>query len=729
MKQINVFLVLSFLALDGLAQNSIENSHKRTLSITETKEKITIDGLLDESIWNNVEPQTNFVQIEPRPGQNANFRTEVKGIYNNKYLYFGIVCYDSIGRNNFKVPDLKRDFNFPDHDLIGITFDGFNDERNSVTFFVNPFGAQRDYLSFDDTYFDADWNGLWRVKTSRTNAYWIAEFEIPWKTLRYKLDGDEPPHFGINFQRVSRSTNEKSAWSVYPRAVGFNRMEYAGVLTGFVPPEPTTNIQLNPYALVSNTSGTDTEFKAGGELKWAVTPNLVVDATVNTDFAQADVDQLVNNLTRFSVLFPERRQFFLENASLFGAGISGGSGSVSGNVSLIPFFSRRIGLDGNDRPIPIDYGGRAVYRSDKRNFGAMFVQQAGLDSTAGQNYWVGRYSENIGKYGRIGTIFTANSAASKNGSPAYFDHTVAVDGFFRLDEKNILNTMVSFTKNHLEAKSGYAGYLQYRYIGNRANAWLTSTWITDDYRPESGFVSRKNIFANIAGIEGNLRGNWLPFPQKIRDYAPGISTEFYHEAGTGHILEQKIALAPLSCNFLDGAKATFLYSYNYQNIKERFRPLGIDIAMGKYAYGRYDLTYSGDASRKFSYGASYGIGGYFNGNLNSLNVNVVYSPYPYVSLGAGVDHNEFGKVGITQDDTSATLYTANTRLALNPQLQLTFLYQRNSLDKSDIYNARLSWEYMPLSFVYLVFNSREYGLFEAITEQNSIVKVSFLKQF
>jgi len=729
MKSIVVFTVGLLFITDGLAQNNIENSNKRTLSITKTKEKINIDGLLDESVWENVKWQTDFIQIEPKPDQNANFKTEVKSLYNDKFLYFGIICYDSIGKNKFKAPDLKRDFNFQNHDLVGITIDGFNDQRNSVTFFVNPYGAQRDYLSFDDTYFDSDWNGLWRVKTSRTDGYWIAEFEIPWKTLRYKLNDDDQPYFGINFQRVSRSTNEKSAWSVYPRSVGFNRMEFAGILTDFVPPKPTTNIQVNPYALVSNNSESGTEFKAGGELKWAITPNLVIDATVNTDFAQADVDQLVNNLTRFSVLFPEKRQFFLENASLFGAGISGGSGSVSGNVSLIPFFSRRIGLDNNNRPVPIDYGGRVVYRSTKRNFGAMFLQQGSLDSIPGQNYWVARYSENIGKYNRIGTIITTNSTASLNGSPTYFDYTGALDGFFRLDGKNSLNIMFSFTKNDLEDDNGYAGFLQYQYVDNRAAAWLTSTLITNDYRPESGFISRKNIFANISGIEFNLRENWVPFQQKIRDYTPSISTEFYHEANTGNILEQKIALSPLSFNFLDGGKSKLLYSYNYQNIIEQFRPLGIDITVGKYTYNRYDLSYSSDASQKFSYDASYGIGGYFNGRLNSLDANVVYSPYPYVSLGMGVNNNEFKKVGISEDNKSVTLYSFNSRFALNPQLQLTFLYQRNSLNKSDIYNARLSWEYMPLSFVYLVFNSREYGLFEPIKEQNSIVKISFLKQF
>jgi hypothetical protein len=706
----------------------IKDFNKKTFNTTYITSEIIIDGFLEEPDWEKTKIAANFIQIQPKTGQKANFITEVKSLYTKNNLYFGIICYDSLGKNGFKVPDLKRDFNFQNHDLVGITIDGFNDERNSITFFVNPYGAQRDYLSFDDTYFDVDWNGLWKVRTTRTDKYWIAEFEIPWKTLRYKLSKNDPPIFGINFQRAQRTSNERSAWSFYPRSVGFNRMEHAGKMSGFTPPGPSTNILVNPYILVSDNTDDKMAFKAGGEAKWAITPNLVLDATINTDFAQADVDQFVNNISRFSVLFPEKRQFFLENASLFGAGISG-DGGMGGNVALIPFFSRRIGLDANNSPIPIDYGGRAVYRSNKRNFGAMFLQQGETDSIVGQKFLVGRYSENIGKNSRIGAIVTGKATQVNTNTHSQFDHTAAFDGFFRLNTKNSINTMVALTGDKKGEDTGWAGYLQYEYNSDRIKAWCASTWISEKFDPKSGFISRKDVIATTPGIEFSLREKWLPFKNVIRDYEPSVFAEFYHEASSKRILEQKITFIPLSFNFIKGGKTGISHFYNYQNVIEGFSPMGINMGLGKYTYNRYEIYCSSDGSRKIAYDISYGIGGYFNGKLNTVDVSLAYSPNPYISLGAGIGRNNFKQLGMAKEDKTVNLYSFDSRLALDPTLQFTFLYQRNSLDKSSFYNARFSWEYKPLSFVYLVFNSKEYGLLERTTEQNTIVKISLLKQF
>lgn len=710
---------------------SKHQSSKKALISKRTAEIITINGLLNEESWDSVKVGLGFKQIEPDPGEDAKFKTEVKSLYNDQYLYFGIICHDTAGRNKFKVPDLKRDFAFQNHDLVGITIDGFNDRRNSMTFFVNPYGAQRDYLSFDDTYFDVAWDGLWRVNTTRTDEFWIAEFAIPWKTLRYKINGDKQPYFGLNVQRVRRTSNERSAWSVYPRSVGFNRMQYAGVITGFNPPKPATNILVNPHSLLTNDpeSPASISIKAGGEVKWALNPNLVFDATVNTDFAQADVDQLVNNLTRFSVLLPEKRQFFLENASLFGVGITGSENSPSGNISLIPFFSRRIGLDENNRPVPLDYGGRMVYRSAERNTGTMFIQQRGVDRNPRQRFFVGRYSENIGRYSRVGIITTAQRTVPTDTSNSFLTHTTAVDGFFRLNAENLLKGMVAYAGGTTRKNGDWAGYVQYQYNNSRVNAWLTSVIITENFDPSAGFVSRRNVISATPGAELNLRGKWMPIQKKIRAYVPSLRGEFYHQASTGILQEQTIEVAPLAFNLINGGEIKGSYSHHYQNILTGFRPLGITISKGKYTYSRYRFAFSSDASRKLSYDVSYETGGYFNGNLNSIDASVAFSPNPYVSVEAGINRNDFKEVGTTAVDKTVNLYTLNSRLALNPQLQLTLSYQKNSLDDSSSYNGRFSWEYKPLSFIYLVFNRREFDVFKRQPEQNSIVKINFLKQF
>jgi len=205
-----------------------------------TTENIILDGKLNEACWANARPAGNFIQIEPRQGDPSAFKTEVKAVYNSRALYISFACYDSAGKKNLRAPNLKRDFNHLQNDMVAIGIDGFNDGRNSVTFAANAYGAQKDYLSFDDNYFDNDWNGLWSVRTTRTDSCWVAEFELPWKSLRYKKTSDLSQVLGINLFRLQRNSNEISVWSPYPRSFGFNRMEYAGKLTGLVLPDPSS---------------------------------------------------------------------------------------------------------------------------------------------------------------------------------------------------------------------------------------------------------------------------------------------------------------------------------------------------------------------------------------------------------------------------------------------------------------------------------------------------------
>lgn len=199
---------------------------------------------------------------------------------------------------------------------MGLNLDPFLDKRNAIVFQTNPYGVQRDLLAFDDAFFDREWDGYWKVRTTRTDSGYVAEMQIPWATIRYPKG--EIQDWGIQFVRRSRRLGEQSSWSPYPRAYNPYRMPYAGLLKGIEPPAPSVNLRVQPYLLTNfnrqfeNGKLVSEQFspKIGGEIKWAITPHTVLDLTFNTDFAQADVDRQVQNLTRFSVLFPERRQFF-----------------------------------------------------------------------------------------------------------------------------------------------------------------------------------------------------------------------------------------------------------------------------------------------------------------------------------------------------------------------------------------------------------------------------------
>src|SRR5215472_1656721 len=317
-----------------------------------------------------------------------------------------------MGKKAIRATDFKRDFNNLAHDHLVVTFDGFNDNRNAMCFATNAYGVQRDYLSFDDLYFDIDWDGLWTVRTTRTDSGWFAEMAIPWQTLRYKKLGDSIQNWGFNVYRNRRQSNEGTALSLFPRVYTVSRMEYAGMLKNLQPPPPKSNIRIQPYFLTSfdHYGGIDsakkpnqTNAKFGGDMKWAINPNNILDLTVNTDFAQADADIQVNNITQFSVFFPEKRQFFLENASLFSPVIQQAIDGSGGFMHIQPFFSRTIGLDSAGNPIPIIAGGRFVSRSARQNFGAILMRQADASTLPATNFFVGRYLNNFGEQNRVGT--------------------------------------------------------------------------------------------------------------------------------------------------------------------------------------------------------------------------------------------------------------------------------------------------------------------------------------
>jgi hypothetical protein len=360
-----LLVVIICTSLNSYSQNADvfqPDSIKRTIDAVQIHSSLQIDGVLNEPEWKLAKPSPHFVEIEPVQGNAPGEETDVKVLYNRQYLYFGIFAHDSLGKKAIRSTDFLRDFDDKSRDLVGIALDCFNDERNAMAFVTDPYGVQRDLLSFDDLYYDLDWNGLWKVRTNRTDSGWTAEIAIPWQTLRYPNKADSVQSWGLSVYRNRRLTNEITSFSPYPRAFTSLRMNYAGILKNLKPPRAKTNIRFEPYMLSSydhyrgydsSVKVSESNFKAGGDLKWAIDPNSVLDLTVNTDFAQADVDQQVNNVTRFSVFFPEKRQFFLENASLFGVGVSQSADGSGGQMHIQPFFSRSIGLDSLEIPFPL----------------------------------------------------------------------------------------------------------------------------------------------------------------------------------------------------------------------------------------------------------------------------------------------------------------------------------------------------------------------------------------
>ncbi|MEY4382796.1 MAG: hypothetical protein RI995_338 [Bacteroidota bacterium] len=706
---------------------------KKQVTSYSIKSHLKVDGHLDEPEWNLAKPIYLDFQVEPFQGKLASFKTSIRLLSNQHFLYVAAINYDTIGKNKFRAPNLKRDYAYSENDLLGIAIDAFNDHRNAIVFQSNAYGVQRDLLSFDDMYYDVDWDGLYRVRTHQSDTAWVAEFAIPWQTLRYpNVKSREAQDWGINFFRVRRTSNELSVWSPHPRAFSTLRMEYAGQLKGILPPAPSiTNIRFVPYVLFSDIDkqGSEVGFekrnqlKVGGEIKWAINNNNILDVTFHTDFAQADVDRQVNNISRFSVFFPERRQFFLENASLFSSGLAPTDEVLGGSMYIKPFFSRTIGLDKDVNPVPIVAGARYVYRSDRNNVGAILMQQGAGDGFDYTNFGVGRLSHNFGKQNRLGFIATTKQ------NPTFNDNTFAVDGFVRFSEKMYYSGMISNSSNGKDHLQGWAQFNQLMYRTNQIAAYWTQTYVDQYFQPSMGFVSRSNVLSNSQGINYNIRKSW--YPKWLRSLEPGIYTELYHSLTSKNLIERTILFTPGWTTLQNGGVIGMYGLFNYQRLESDFAPLNIKIALGEYHFFRKGFYFSTDQSKKYSTFITADFGDFFNGKQNIYSIKTNVAPIPHVNVGFTLNRNEIRDLGVAKESKDVNLWMIESRLAINPRIQLIGFYQQNSLNDLHVVNLRFSWEYQPLSYVYLVFNQMEH-IGDDLTLQKQkafLAKVSFLKQF
>lgn len=710
------------------------DSVKKEINAKKIYSQLHIDGVLNELEWSYTTASSSFVQIEPNQGAPPNFETLVKVLFNQQNLYIGIFAKDTMGKRAIRATDFMRDFNALAHDHIVVTFDGFNDKRNAMCFATNAYAVQRDYLSFDDLYFDYDWNGLWNVRTTRTDSGWYAEMAIPWQTLRYRKSVDSVQTWGINIYRNRRLSNEGTSFSPFPRAFTASRMEYAGSLKYLQPPPPKSNIRLQPYLLtaVDNYSGFDSSkkshsagLKAGGDLKWAINPNDILDLSFNTDFAQADADIQVNNVTQFSVFFPEKRQFFLENASLFSPGIQQAADGSGGFMHIRPFFSRNIGLDATGNPVPIVAGGRFVHRSSEQNYGAIVMRQKGSGYSPATNFFVGRYSRNLGEQNRLGGLLTVKN------NPIGTNVAATADGFFRLSQSQSVNTIFTFTNTSNTLQRGFAGFVQYYNSTNNYKIWYTQSVVTKNFDPQMGFISRTDVVGSTPGMNYYYRGKYLPLKKILRALEPGFLPEFYWQASTGKLVERSLYFYPVWFNFQSGAYLGYGVTPVYRLLTDTFSPLNVKILPGAYHYVFHDILFTTDPSKFMSISGGVKWGGFYNGRLVAADIKLQFSPLPYFSILTQFNRNQLTKVGAANENKTVDLYTIQSRFALNPRLQLTGFYQKNSLDNSQNYNIRFSWEYRPLSYIYIIYN---HGVASDLlnpvrrSDDHIIAKISYLKQ-
>ncbi len=730
-------LIIVLLPSIALAQDSLSTGNFNppvevpVVKAMETKERIQIDGRLDEVSWLSAPVTDNFFMMEPRQAGTITHKTWVKVLFDDKNLYFGVFCADSLGKKGIRIQDLRRDFIYGENDEFYVQLDPQNLKRFCVSFQTTPYGNQRELQAFDDTFRDNDWDALWKVRTHITDKGYFAEFAIPFKSLRYEKSNRDSVSWGITFARLARRDYELSVFPAIPQTFSPYRMTYAAQLTGLKLPKPSVNLRVNPYLLYQNDRVRDADGntrikstpKLGGEIKWAVNPNSVLDITFNTDFAQADVDRAVNNLTRFNVFFPERRQFFLENSGIY-------AGANANGVN--PFFSRTIGLANaqfNATPVPIDAGIRYTNRTQKRTIAGLYVHQRGNETQSGANFGVMRYLQNYGKQNNIGVMLThrLDEASLEKGLSQRNNTTLSLNGLIRPNDSWTITYLLSASRNNTNNNIGVAGNLyisftpQYAYLG-----WV-SKFVDQKYVPGMGFVFADNT------IHHNPGGYYIWRPKGklgklIRRWDPGFFVNYYQNAHDFSMQESNLYIFPIYIITASNGQIEYAIFPTWQTYSFLFSILGSEVPIGNYNATRHLFRYETDASKKISLELKYEFGGYYNGRLNTLTLAGRFAPIPHVALTANYEHSNFRDFGTKKENFRPDLYSVGLRIAPNPRIQLSSFYQYNTFDKRGQWNVRGSWEFAPLSFLYLVFNEYQYRDIPNGT-QAFISKVSYLKQF
>lgn len=670
---------------------------------------IDIDGVLDDAAWAAAPVIDRFIQQKPDPGLPATERTEVRILYDDEHLYIGAEMHDS-DPSSLVIPTLQRDPNTRDGDAFGFTLDTFLDGQNSFAYFVNPGGAVRDSQTSDDGRIsNAAWESAHDLRTRIHDGGWTLEMAIPWSTLRF--DGSRDAQvWGLNLLRRIRSKNEDATWAPMDRRWQLYVMSRAGTLTGLDGIRPGRNLSIKPFVVGSRPSGSlqadaDPEFDAGGDLKLGLTPGLTLDLTVNTDFSQVEVDQQQVNLTRFSLFFPEKREFFLENAGIFQFGDQGQytqrNGATDRDFTL--FHSRRIGLTPNGAPLPILGGGRISGTAGPVTVGVLNMQTRAEDAFAAENFSVARVRGEPLPGLTTGGIFVNRTATS--GSPEE-SRSWGVD----LNVEALGNYFL--VQSYLAGTSGTAADgspLESGMAGRFSAAWRDPFWevealyrqFDDDFDPGVGFVRRGGIRHGYGTVGVQPRVEWGPV-QQLNPYV-----EAHYFSNLDGVLETRELSAGLDTDFTDGATASVSVTDRFERVPTAFTVRGATVATGSYAFSETSASYTASRARPLSGQVRVGGGGYFGGDIRSIGGSVLGRLGYRALLDLSVEHNRIDLPA--QAPVTADIYGAKLDVFFSPRFLTSAFVQYNEATDEVITNARLNWIHAPLSDLYLVLTERRRG--------------------
>jgi hypothetical protein len=714
-------LFLIFLTSSSRTEAQKKNAHIQ-YHIHPATDSITLDGKMNETSWKNAEVADKFGMVLPMDTSKANVATEVRMTYDKKNIYIIATCFKPpVGKD--MVESLKRDWNFGKNDNFIVFMDTYGDLTNGFAFGTNAVGAQWDGTMFDGGSVDLNWDNIWTSAVANDNEKYVWEAAIPFTSIRYKYGVKE---WGINFSRNDLKTTEKSSWASMPRNFPTASLSYTGNLVWDTTlPAHQNNFSLIPYFKTNmgkdyvNADGSKVAIpngysgkEIGMDAKISLSSSLNLDLTVNSDFSQVEVDKQVTNLSRFELFFPERRQFFLENADLF---------SNLGFNNVRPFFSRRIGL--NTR---IDFGARMSGRLDKNwRIGVMDMKTAENlnDNTWAQNFAVLAVQRKLFKKSSIEFFYIDKTALNDKAPIAanpncfnceYVNYVSPYNknlGFEYLiaPSNNLWSGKTIFIKSFSSNKPNNKDFLNAGNLQYSNRKWIIS-WqheiVGNNFNAEVGYVPRNNYIK----IAPSITRLFFPKSGSILSHGPQLMGTYYYNMDLA--ITDNTKMFTYLITYRDKSTLAGVVQNDYVELLAPFDPTRIGkqplAAHTKHSWSTVGLDWVSAPQHQVTFAMSARTGGYYaNGNLLSFTGNIGYRFQPYVNFDFAITYN---KINLPQPwgNNQFLLLGPKMDITMTHKLFFTAFYQYNEQTKNINFNTRLQWRYKPVSDLFIVYTDNYY---------------------
>jgi hypothetical protein len=657
-----------------------------------TTDAIRVDGALDEPVWAQAAPIGPLLQREPQEGTAATEETDVRVVYTATTLYFGIVCRDRTP-SAIVSTQLTRDAELQSDDHVVVVLDPFLDHRNGFFFQVNPSGARADgQIANNAENLTLDWDGIWEAAARITPDGWVAEIAIPFKTLRFKPGQTV---WGLNVERVIKRRNESDRWATPLRDSWVTNLDQAGRLEGIENIHQGRGLDIRPY-LSGGEENSDGRLQAGIDVFKNLTPNMNASVTVNTDFAETEADARQINLTRFPLFFPEKRAFFLEGAGVFDV-------AATNSESVLPFFTRRIGLlDG--REVPIVVGTKIVGRQSDYNIGVLDVQTRGVDDFRGdgarldgQNLFAARVSRNIFRQSWIGAIVT-------HGNPDGTGENTLVGADIRLATSTFRgNKSLSTSLFVLRTEDEASGTTDYSFGGNidyPNDLWDCSFgWrqIGDDFRPALGFVPRSGIRRVSPGVAFKPRPGRFSIRQLFFQVEPVWVSDLHNV-----VQSWEVSATPFNAEFESGDKVEVSAMPQYERLTEPFEIAdGVVIPVGSYRMNRWGVQVETADKRPLVVQGDVSWGEFYSGSRRDVELGVTFKPSTHVRSSIQFERND---VSLREGTFSTQVFTFQADYNFSPNVSWANLVQYDSESRILGVQSRFRWILKPGNDVFVVLN-------------------------